>query len=105
MLLNGPEAIFNSFLQPIPNKNSNWLQYLAFVENLFLILAAVLSFFIFPKTLEQKDKRITVSLARSEEHTSELQSRPHLVCRLLLEKKNRYHKVNAKRLPHEHDPR
>src|SRR5690554_7467269 len=27
-------------------------------------------------------------LERSEEHTSELQSRPHLVCRLLLEKKN-----------------
>src|SRR5436305_4229201 len=26
-------------------------------------------------------------LGRSEEHTSELQSRPHLVCRLLLEKK------------------
>src|SRR5690554_7693203 len=26
---------------------------------------------------------------RSEEHTSELQSRPHLVCRLLLEKKRR----------------
>src|SRR5690554_888666 len=28
-----------------------------------------------------------VQQARSEEHTSELQSRPHLVCRLLLEKK------------------
>src|SRR5690625_5425776 len=28
--------------------------------------------------------------ARSEEHTSELQSRGHLVCRLLLEKKNEY---------------
>src|SRR5690554_345035 len=28
------------------------------------------------------------NIARSEEHTSELQSRPHLVCRLLLEKKN-----------------
>src|SRR5690554_7144297 len=27
-------------------------------------------------------------IIRSEEHTSELQSRPHLVCRLLLEKKN-----------------
>src|SRR5690554_8202485 len=26
---------------------------------------------------------------RSEEHTSELQSRPHLVCRLLLEKKKK----------------
>src|SRR5690625_6136503 len=27
-------------------------------------------------------------ITRSEEHTSELQSRGHLVCRLLLEKKN-----------------
>src|SRR3712207_7864973 len=30
-------------------------------------------------------------LLRSEEHTSELQSRQYLVCRLLLEKKNRHH--------------
>src|SRR5690554_6968472 len=29
----------------------------------------------------------TIGELRSEEHTSELQSRPHLVCRLLLEKK------------------
>src|SRR5690554_7016621 len=29
-----------------------------------------------------------VTYTRSEEHTSELQSRPQLVCRLLLEKKN-----------------
>src|SRR5690554_7429038 len=29
------------------------------------------------------------SVKRSEEHTSELQSRPHLVCRLLLEKKKK----------------
>src|SRR5690554_7291989 len=29
---------------------------------------------------------IAVPMVRSEEHTSELQSRPHLVCRLLLEK-------------------
>src|SRR2546429_5356437 len=33
---------------------------------------------------------------RSEEHTSELQSRLHLVCRLLLEKK----KKNANKLPY-----
>src|SRR5690554_7660628 len=32
-------------------------------------------------------KRDLIELNRSEEHTSELQSRPHLVCRLLLEKK------------------
>src|SRR5436305_2935003 len=31
----------------------------------------------------------TLKGLRSEEHTSELQSRPHLVCRLLLEKKTR----------------
>src|SRR2546429_2736001 len=30
-----------------------------------------------------------IVIARSEEHTSELQSRLHLVCRLLLEKKKR----------------
>src|SRR2546429_1793052 len=30
-----------------------------------------------------------VALVRSEEHTSELQSRLHLVCRLLLEKKKK----------------
>src|SRR5690554_7134531 len=36
---------------------------------------------------------------RSEEHTSELQSRPHLVCRLLLEKKKKVagHTGNAVR--------
>src|SRR3989449_7487660 len=33
-----------------------------------------------------------LTMARSEEHTSELQSRLHLVCRLLLEKK----KINSK---------
>src|SRR5690554_7376848 len=31
----------------------------------------------------------TIQTFRSEEHTSELQSRPHLVCRLLLEKKKK----------------
>src|SRR5689334_24833006 len=30
---------------------------------------------------------------RSEEHTSELQSQFHLVCRLLLEKKNKYKQI------------
>src|SRR5690554_7430764 len=33
------------------------------------------------------NRRRMLSSKRSEEHTSELQSRPHLVCRLLLEKK------------------
>src|SRR3989442_8737947 len=36
---------------------------------------------------------LSPSLSRSEEHTSELQSRPHLVCRLLLEKKKSSHRL------------
>src|SRR3989442_9515116 len=38
---------------------------------------------------------IPVQNWRSEEHTSELQSRPHLVCRLLLEKKITYRPANT----------
>src|SRR5712675_3221847 len=34
-------------------------------------------------------RRVVASRSRSEEHTSELQSRLHLVCRLLLEKKKK----------------
>src|SRR2546422_6224137 len=41
---------------------------------------------------------VSRSWVRSEEHTSELQSRLHLVCRLLLEKKKNYAK-NAHLIP------
>src|SRR5690625_5837170 len=37
---------------------------------------------------------VIASATRSEEHTSELQSRGHLVCRLLLEKKKKTHKTS-----------
>src|SRR5690625_5853148 len=46
-------------------------------------------------TLNEEQKRLIAvvknrpTTARSEEHTSELQSRGHLVCRLLLEKKKK----------------
>src|SRR2546422_2800512 len=38
------------------------------------------------------------TIVRSEEHTSELQSRLHLVCRLLLEKKKNTKLLNTSRL-------
>src|SRR3712207_7249744 len=41
------------------------------------------------------EKRAVTAISRSEEHTSELQSRQYLVCRLLLEKKKK--KVNDNR--------
>src|SRR5205809_5143523 len=51
-----------------------------------------------PSTISSRSRFVTGTSAvgtrkrssgRSEEHTSELQSRLHLVCRLVLEKKNR----------------
>src|SRR2546429_6075522 len=46
-------------------------------------------------TVGRASRRIVRATNRSEEHTSELQSRLHLVCRLLLDKKTQY--------PQEHD--
>src|SRR2546422_3206942 len=43
-----------------------------------------------PRTPFGNQARVAI-LSRSEEHTSELQSRLHLVCRLLLEKKKTGH--------------
>src|SRR3712207_8164823 len=45
-----------------------------------------------PATARRKAARF---LLRSEEHTSELQSRQYLVCRLLLEKKTQHHSVRT----------
>src|SRR5437660_8545884 len=39
--------------------------------------------------------KVRLRLSRSEEHTSELQSRGHLVCRLLLEKKKKKKNINT----------
>src|SRR3712207_8419087 len=39
---------------------------------------------------DQDHRRRDLDLRRSEEHTSELQSRQYLVCRLLLEKKKKH---------------
>src|ERR1035438_10673512 len=46
----------------------------------------------------QKNPSIEINY-RSEEHTSELQSLRHLVCRLLLEKKKKNKNTHANRLP------
>src|SRR3712207_8970258 len=40
------------------------------------------------------DEQLVHLHARSEEHTSELQSRQYLVCRLLLEKKKKHYIIN-----------
>src|SRR5436305_11047148 len=59
--------------------------------------------------LEQQRRRreelaLGDDVVRSEEHTSELQSRPHLVCRLLLEKKKTTTCTDMNRRPWHRQP-
>src|SRR5687767_15468491 len=53
-----------------------------------------------PRSVELQAPRLNNPAARSEEHTSELQSLAYLVCRLLLEKKKKkkkkINKINTK---------
>src|SRR3712207_6658165 len=49
----------------------------------------------FLKVLKRLKYKPLLTLFRSEEHTSELQSRQYLVCRLLLEKKKKNHHINT----------
>src|SRR3712207_7251023 len=50
------------------------------------------------RSVRARARRSAAARQRSEEHTSELQSRQYLVCRLLLEKKKKYilHRLLAK---------
>src|SRR5687768_18269226 len=52
-----------------------------------------------PRQIVAVDERIGKRPERSEEHTSELQSRLHLVCRLLLEKKKKLNSSTTSRYP------
>src|SRR5438046_6676285 len=60
------------------------------VEGQLMVLMA--NRYILPAALDYQ-KRVAESVARSEEHTSELQSLTNLVCRLLLEKKKKKKKL------------
>src|SRR5690625_6983143 len=69
---------------------------------LFLLgMLLMMRFLILPhmEELFARFDTTTEIILRSEEHTSELQSRGHLVCRLLLEKKKNFVSV-----PHDHKP-
>src|SRR5690554_7506770 len=49
-----------------------------------------LNIYTIPIDYDIENTVFNIKIWRSEEHTSELQSRPHLVCRLLLEKKKNH---------------
>ena len=57
-----PEVLFNTLIRPVPRKNSSWLQYSAFIENIIILLGVLLAIFIFPRKLSSKENRIFFSL-------------------------------------------
>src|SRR3712207_1669218 len=65
---------------PVMRQLHEILWYLAEAGTLGVLRAEV-------GALRERTERLAAGTARSEEHTSELQSRQYLVCRLLLEKK------------------
>src|SRR5690606_41657746 len=72
-------------LDPKKAKRAERVVYSLFYISIAGSLGAVLAYMFFPI---ETGELMAIRLHRSEEHTSELQSRENLVCRLLLEKKN-----------------
>src|SRR3989442_7561542 len=67
----------------------NYVAAIGQVTNAAWARRSAFSVFILPAITKHRRRAVQSAelQLRSEEHTSELQSRPHLVCRLLLEKK------------------
>src|SRR5690606_14225915 len=63
------------------------------------ILASLLEIYLSSISGKLNEVMKVLTVFRSEEHTSELQSRENLVCRLLLEKKNLQKLMNSRGLP------
>src|SRR5690625_6628003 len=89
------------FLSDIVNKNlwlgvkflqnsKKWIEKNARNYDVVHCLTAFQHSFMFAKWFEEQGVPVLIKIGqRSEEHTSELQSRGQLVCRLLLEKKKK----------------
>src|SRR5699024_11243693 len=93
IFINLPNYIISEIIIFIPvfyldNKQRTNVITLAIKILLGIILYVVMIFILKPTILVKAKQMIEQRRKRSEEHTSELQSRFELVCRLLLENKN-----------------
>src|SRR5690625_6226594 len=73
-------------------KNFNFWYIFGSLSLLVLVIQIVTGIFLVMNYKPDAEQAFA-SVERSEEHTSELQSRGHLVCRLLLEKKKKNIKI------------
>src|SRR2546428_9758740 len=71
-------TLFRSLLRATPSGAPDWIKRLTLAADQFIVRRSAPG---------GELRGTTVIAGRSEEHTSELQSRSDLVCRLLLEKK------------------
>src|SRR5690625_1342749 len=74
--------------QPIAHKPRDADHAVGHAEHAPIAVAPLIKHILFTCVVPMKMNIERDAAPRSEEHTSELQSRGHLVCRLLLEKKN-----------------
>src|SRR5690554_7398569 len=84
-------SAIKGFIRTNKKRTLLWIvAFLAFILSAIIdnLTATIVLITILRKLLNSSEDRIWFA-GRSEEHTSELQSRPHLVCRLLLEKKKK----------------
>src|SRR5256885_13146268 len=83
-------TLFRSIVEPAKGKSVRpeyWPLIAALVARQFLLMSKDT---IDPRVGVGLIMESAIAMSRSEEHTSELQSPCNLVCRLLLEKKNKY---------------
>src|SRR3989442_11278520 len=71
----------------LPNSQETYVPAVLFGLLIGLAIGLLVAWVYFLTWRARYTTTIRQDAVRSEEHTSELQSRPHLVCRLLLEKK------------------
>src|SRR5690625_6125294 len=69
-----------------PSINSSWMEDVIRQHgDVNIAIAVAVEDGLMTPVIRHADKKSLRQISRSEEHTSELQSRGHLVCRLLLE--------------------